>query len=288
MVKSAVRVPYIHPLLPPVNSSSPDSHAEGALSPFEKRSTRCSKILAVLDEREVLTVDEACQVFGVSPATIRRDFVFLVAAGKAEKTWGGLRSLEPHFTDVVPSGMRRQLYTEGKRRLAARASQLVSDGDCIFVDGGTTTMELARWFADRPLRIITNSLLFAFEIDRLRSGNSGPEMFVTGGYVYPQSGHLVGPDVVASIAKYHVQTAFISVGGISEEGITNNHPLIVEVERAMMKNARRNVLVADRSKFGHREMIAECSWDEFDLLVTDSAPPQEYCERAGKRLIIAE
>lgn len=252
-----------------------------------KQSARIREIVSILRERGEMTVEEACVCFQISPATARRDFVALVESGKAEKTWGGVRVLDPQARPMLPSGLREEIHAEEKRRIAARAVAFCNDGDIVFIDGGTTTLQLARWFADRPLRIVTNSLLIAHEIDRLRSGPGGAEVFLTGGYLYPGSGLLVGPEATASLQKYQAKTAFLSVGGIGEEGISNNHHLVVEVERAMINRAEQVVLLADHSKFGRRELMPECQWGEVHALVTDCPPPERYLAVAGDRLVVA-
>lgn len=248
---------------------------------------RTRKILAALRERGTLDVGEACGLFRISPATARRDFATLAASGEAEKTWGGLKSVEATEL-MLPSGLRRELFAEEKRRIAARATQFCAEGDIVFIDGGTTTLHLARSFANRTLRIVTNSLLVAHEIDRLRTGPNGPEVFLTGGYLYPRSGMLVGPEATAGLGKYRANTAFLSVGGISEEGITNNHHLVVEIERMMMERADRVVLLADHSKFGRNELVPECSWEDVHALVTDSQPGENFVQIAGPRLVVAD
>ena len=252
-----------------------------------KQTARIREIVSILRERGEMTVEEACACFEISPATARRDFVALVESGKAEKTWGGVRVLDPQARPMLPSGLREEIHAEEKRRIAARAAAFCNDGDIVFIDGGTTTLQLARWFADRPLRIVTNSLLIAHEMDRLRSGPGGAEVFLTGGYLYPGSGLLVGPEATASLQKYQAKTAFLSVGGIGEEGISNNHHLVVEVERAMISRAEQVILLADYSKFGRRELMPECGWAEVHALITDQTPAEQYRVAAGDRLVIA-
>lgn len=250
---------------------------------------RTRKILVALRERGELSVDEVCALFEISPATARRDFINLANSGEAVKTWGGLRALplDAHEA-MLPIGVRNEFFIEGKRRIATAASQFCAEGDIVFIDGGTTTLHLARLFANRSLRIITNSLLVAHEIDRLRSGPNGPEVFLTGGYLYPGSGLLVGPEATAGFGKYRAQTAFLSVGGIGEEGITNNHHLVVEIERRMIERSEKVVLLADHSKFDRHDLVLECSWQDLHVLVTDSLPPENYVRMAGERLVVAE
>ncbi len=252
-----------------------------------KRPDRNREILKLLRERHELTVEDACMLFQISPATARRAFVAIVESGKAEKTWGGLRTLRTQPASMVPSGTREGLFAEEKSRIAAKAATLCKDGDIIFIDGGTTTLRLASWLANRSLRIVTNSLLIAHEIDRQSRGPGGAEVFVTGGYLYPLSGLLVGPEATASLQKYRADVAFLSVGGLGAEGASNNHHLVVEIERMMLARAERTILLADHSKFGRRDLVPECSWNEVSVVVTDSEPTGELRTQIGKRLVVA-
>ncbi len=186
-----------------------------------------------------------------------------------------------------PSGLRAGLNTEEKYRIAARAASLCHDGDIVFIDGGTTTLQLARWMANRPLRIVTNSLLIAYEIDRLSTGPGGAEVFVVGGYLYPLSGLMVGPETTAGLQKYNARVAFLSVGGLNETGATNNHHLVVEVERVMIGQAERTILLADHTKFDRSELVPECTWEQVHKIVTDAMPSSPYVDLLGERLIVA-
>ncbi|MCE0496603.1 MAG: hypothetical protein LV481_01465 [Methylacidiphilales bacterium] len=98
---------------------------------------------------------------------------------------------------------------------------------------------------------------------------------------------MVGPETIARLQKYHANTAFLSVGGIGEEGASKTHRLVVEVDRVMLDRAERAILLADHSKFGRRQLVPECSWEEVDALVTNSAPEAKYRTRLGERLIVA-
>jgi DeoR/GlpR family transcriptional regulator of sugar metabolism len=252
-----------------------------------KRSARSREILSLLRERQELTVEEACEIFKISQATVRRDFATLAENGEAEKTWGGLRHLDPRTNPMLPAGLRENIWLEEKRLIAKRAATFCQDGDIIFIDGGTTTLQLAPWIAGRSVRVVTNSLLVAHEIDRLRTGPKGAEVFLTGGYLYPSSGLLVGPDAVEGLRRYRATTSFLSVGGITEEGIFNNHHLVVETERVMISRSERVVFLADHSKFGRHELVPESSWKELNFIVTDQHPAPAFEKLAGDRIIVA-
>jgi DeoR/GlpR family transcriptional regulator of sugar metabolism len=161
---------------------------------------RNREILELLDEIGELSVPEVCTRLSLSPATARRAFARLAAAGLAEKVWGGLMRRNPATVpgnDMVPSSLREKLNAEAKDAIARQAAMLVEDGDVVAIDGGTTTLRLSSYLANRPIRILTNSILIAHRIEQLRNGAKSAEVFLTGGFVYPGSGLLVGPQAVS-------------------------------------------------------------------------------------------
>ncbi len=238
-----------------------------------KRMERQRAILTIVERQGDLTVEEACRHFGISEVTARRDFASLTGRGVLEKTWGGVRKLSTQpLGDMVPSGLREELHPLEKERIARKACERIEDGDVLVIDGGTTTLCMAQHLANRRVRILTNSILIAHRIDRLRSHPKGAEVFLTGGFLYPGSGLLVGPEAVRSIASYHARWAFLSVGGLDEDGATNTNHLVVESERAILGIAESVMVLADSSKWQRKEMARAFSWEEVAALVTDHLP----------------
>lgn len=232
-------------------------------------------IVTLVERQGDLTVEEACRTLGISPATARRDFVELCARGVVEKAWGGLKRYQagPPPSDMLPSSVRENLNISEKERIARAGCERVQDGDVLIIDGGTTTLCMAPFLANRPVRILTNSILIAHRIDTLRSVNTGAEVFLTGGFLYPGSGLLVGPEAVQSLAQYHARWAFLSVGGLDAEGATNTNHLVVESQRTMIRMAESVVVLADSSKWGRKDMVRAFTWKEVTRLITNSAPP---------------
>lgn len=243
---------------------------------------RLQEIKDYLIHHSELTVDEACDIFKASPATIRRDFNFLIEKRKVEKAWGGITRLDgtEQDTSMLTVAHRQTLFANEKNKIAERAASFIQDGDTIIIDGGTTTFFLTNYIAQKKIRVITNSILIAYQIDKDRNKNYGAEVFVTGGLIYPDSGLLVGPQAISNIKQYHANLAFLSVGGIQCEQATNSNQLVVETERAIIEQSERVIMLADHSKLGKRSMCQICTINEIDVLVTD------YNEE--KRDIIAE
>ncbi len=252
-----------------------EQKAQGLKSRF-----RDQQILEYLRGRGETGVEELCAVFSISPATARRVVSRLVDTGSAERVWGGIRIPEGAGRDgnaeMLPSGLRDSLHPQEKEKIAQAAAALVGDGEVIIIDGGTTTVRMAPFLANRPVRILTNSILIAHRIDQYRTGVGGAEVFLTGGFLYPRSGLLVGPQAVENLRFYNARRAFLSAGGLDENGITNTNQLVVESELAMMASAQESIVLADHTKWLKKDMVRLCGWEGISRLITDRPPEKNY------------
>ena len=187
------------------------------------------------------------------------------------------------FPDWKP-GLRRNYRPS--RRIAATAAGLIRDGEVILLDGGTTTLELARLLVGRPLQIVTNSLPIA----ALFTNSRETDLVILGGYVYPATGVAVGPLTLQMMKAIQVQLAFLSVAGLTARGLFNSNPLLVETERQMMRCADKVVVLADHSKIGRQSLAFLCKLSAIDTLIVDSdlsPQQQEWLRRATARVLLA-
>ncbi len=237
---------------------------------------RLDTIIHFLNEHQNISVDEACKLLDASPATVRRDFKLLSANGEVEKNWGGISRKIDYPSDMKPLTYRSTHFIEEKKAIARKASDLVQDGEVVMIDGGTTTLELSKILAHKKIRIITNSLLIVNNIHIERNGWEGAEVFLTGGFLYPDSGMLVGPEANKNLMGYHADWAFLSAGGINESGLTNSNQLVVETERTMIEQAEKTIVLADYSKIGIKSMCQVCGFDKIDRLVTNDKLEDEH------------
>src|SRR5439155_24425965 len=126
---------------------------------------------------------------------------------------------------------RFERQIEEKRQIAQAAVARIRDGDAILLDGGTTTLEVARLLVGRRLQIVTNSLPIA----NLLASNRETELIMLGGYVYPKTGVALGPLTARMLPDVHVNQTILSVGGVTAKGLFNSNVLLVETERQMMR-----------------------------------------------------
>src|SRR5262249_47006872 len=138
--------------------------------------------------------------------------------------------------------------------------------DAILLDGGTTTLEVAKLLVGRPVQIVTNSLPIA----NLFANSQETDLVMLGGYVYPTTGVALGPLTIQVMQHVQVQQAILSVAGITAKGLFNSNPLLVETERQMMRCADEVVVVADHTKIGRQALAFLCELAAIDTLIVDS------------------
>ena len=102
-----------------------------------------------------------------------------------------------------------------KRQVAQAAAERIQNGDSVLIDGGSTTLELAKLLVGRPLQIVTNSLPIA----QLFASSRETDLVILGGYVYPRTGVALGPLTIRMLEDIHVRQVIMGVGGITEDGL---------------------------------------------------------------------
>jgi DeoR family fructose operon transcriptional repressor len=244
---------------------------------------RRRKIVAVLQSDDRAQVGELAARFGVSQSTIRRDLQLLSETGVVERTHGGVL----HPSRFEPSFGQKETENRGQKRAIARAAaQLVQPGHTVFLDGGTTTLELARELRIRnDITIASNSVPIAVELaNRVR-------LILTGGSVKESTLALVGPIAERSIEQMHVDIAFIGMNGVSSgAGFTTPTWEEAATKVRMIRAGRVAVVLADSSKLGTVTFAHVARPDEVDLLITDeaaSAAEVEALRAAGLQVRLA-
>ncbi|NLM37632.1 MAG: DeoR/GlpR transcriptional regulator, partial [Firmicutes bacterium] len=203
---------------------------------------------------------------GVSEVTIRMDLDVLEKQGLLFRTHGGA-ILNPK-TGYERAYQDEELsFPEEKRRIGWRASQLVSEGDTIILDVGTTVMEVARQLVRyKDLTVVTNALNVVTWLENY----VGISVIVTGGTLRATQHSLVNPYADFVLERVHADLAFIGANGIDVRyGVTNVNIPEAEMKTRFLKASRRRILVADSSKIGNVARAKIGNLDDFDLLITD-------------------
>ncbi len=246
---------------------------------------RRQRVLDLVSTRGFVALADLAKSVNVSESTIRRDVDYLHQQGTVRRTHGGC--IYVGDATVLPAlEERSSSQLEEKRAIAGAAAARIHDGDTILLDGGTTTLEVARLLVGRSVQIVTNSLPIA----NLFAASRDTDVGVLGGYVYPKTGVALGPLTIRMLADVHVHQTILSVGGITGKGLFNSNLLLVETERQMMRCADEVVVVADHTKIGRNALAFLCQLGEVDTLIVDPGltPAQrEVVDHADVRLIVA-
>jgi DeoR family fructose operon transcriptional repressor len=246
---------------------------------------RRQRILELVSTRGFVSLADLTQAVDASESTLRRDLDYWHKKGALRRTHGGaIFAGDGNGLPALEERLGRQL--EEKRAIAQVAAGRVRDGETVLLDGGTTTLEVARLLVGRPVQIVTNSLPVASLFLHARD----TDLVMLGGYVYPRTGVALGPPAVRMLEDIHVNQLIMSVGGITERGLFNSNVLLVETERRMMRCADEVVVVADHTKVGRPALAFLCELKEIDTFIVDGGLADEQRQtlaRAEARLIVA-
>ena len=243
----------------------------------DKQAARASLILKELRQNRSASVEALSEAMQVSLATIRRDLEALEKAGLLRRTHGGAIPIEPLFYEPFrhDASFQTQVgrFAEEKRRIALAAAELVSPGDTIALTAGTTTTEVVRSLHNGGnITVVTNTVNVAMEL----SARKDIHVFVTGGQLRGDWFSLVGSTGVSALNGIFVDMLFIGVNGIdAERGLTCLNGDEVEINRAMARQGKRKIAVADHSKLGVVAKWQICPTEAIELLITDTGATDE-------------
>jgi DeoR family glycerol-3-phosphate regulon repressor len=230
-----------------------------------------------------VNVEDLASRFEVSPQTIRKDLNDLCDKRILTRVHGG--AVIASSIENVSYDARRFIAPEEKRAIGIAAAALIPNKSSLFINIGTTTEEVAAALhAHDDLLVITNNLNVATGLYR----HPRIDVIVVGGPVR-SDGAVIGSVAVDLIHKFKVDTAVIGASAIDEDGSLLDYDYEeVKVAQAIIKNARRVILVADRLKFERAAPIRIANLSEVDAFVTDRLPSEEMrslCAASGVSVV---
>lgn len=247
---------------------------------------RQKRIEEYLLKTEFASLDELSEQVDASVSTVRRDLTLMEAMGVLRRTHGGARLANPKSDEFAFTARDTHQLSE-KDAIGRACADLIQPSQTVIIDAGTTTFHVAKFLEPKSPQIITNSLPVA----NLYSASNRIEVVVSGGVIYPRLGVLVGPLAVEAFSKIRADVAIMSSGGISMEGVSNSHGLLIEIQRAMISAAKKVIFCLDHSKFGRQSLSMLCDLETIDTIVTDAAAPADLVtqfRQRGIEVVIAE
>ncbi|GGF87999.1 DeoR family transcriptional regulator [Paenibacillus albidus] len=241
-------------------------------------------ILQQLDEAGKVKVIPLALQLQVSNETIRRDMDVLEELGKLKRVYGGAVKLTHHNGEPSYT-MRRKLNQAEKEAIGRQAAGLLKDGDTVFMDTGTTVLEMTRYMAGKKrITVITTSLPSAAALlQALSHEHFTGKVILLGGEVSIEQQSVSGIMTHEMLGHFSVDKAFLSVGGISlQHGITDYELNETLVSRRAAEQANEVILLADHSKIGSTAFCQIAALDTADIIISDQEMPGSWSEELEK------
>ena len=200
--------------------------------PYERR----LQIAQLLEQNEVVSLDEFCEALGgVSESTVRRDLKTMEREGEIT-----LLSYE------IPVMSKKMKNVSEKDRIAKAAAELVEDGDSIYIDSGSTALDMMKYLRDKNITVVTTNALIYSELQ-----SSNIKCIIAGGEINIATASIRGITTNNFLKSYYFDKAFVGMSGFSLEAGYNTPDLLeAEKKRIVCKNAKKAYILADSSKSG--------------------------------------
>lgn len=228
---------------------------------------RQSKILDILKTEKKVLVPQLCEIFDVSPVTIRNDLNAMQAKGLLKRTHGGaILESKTGYEENIQEKMT--INTESKQLIAELAAEFVSDGDVIAMDTGTTTLALAtKLLGKKNLTVVTNDLNIARFFD---TNGDSVTVVVLGGVLRKKHSCTLGAEATDMLESMKVDVSFIAANGLTAEfGISTPDMGHADVKRKLISAGSQSILLCDSSKIGRNVFVKVADASDIDILVTD-------------------
>ena len=227
--------------------------------------TRLQNIVALVEQKRSVTVQEVMEKFNASESTVRRDLNTLDKRGMLVKVHGGAIAKDNSFDAREPDVLTRQgMCVEEKIRIARYAASLIEPSDFVFLDAGSSTAAMIDFISDKSVTFVTNAVSHAEKLAK-----NGHRVYVLGGLFRSRTGAIVGDDAIERLSNFNFTKAFIGCNGISSDrGITAPSVAEAAVKKKAAAQSLKAYILGDNTKFG---MVSAVKFAEFDknTIITD-------------------
>ncbi|NOU62611.1 DeoR family transcriptional regulator [Paenibacillus sp. LMG 31461] len=229
-----------------------------------------------------IRIAELKEMFDVTEMTIRRDIEKLEIMGLLRRTFGGAILIGKDIALQDRTGV----MMEEKMKMGLRAAQLINEGESIFLDGGSTTLQVAKYLTpNMPITVVTNALNIAAELQ----GKQIPTI-VVGGMLLDKTSTLVGPVAAVAIAKMAFDRVFIGTTGLTiKHGFSNSNMHEAEIKRLVIEQASEVTVMMDHTKYGVRDLFSFAEIGAVHRIISDKYPEGELhatLKESGVQLLV--
>ncbi|MDV9185646.1 MULTISPECIES: DeoR/GlpR family DNA-binding transcription regulator [Bacillus] len=227
---------------------------------------RYQLIIDQIEKRDVVKIQELISMTNASESTIRRDLSTLEERGFLKRVHGGASKLsnrrqEPDMLEKSSKNLQDKL------KIAEEAASLLEEGDCIYLDAGTTTLHMIDFIdPSKDIVVVTNGVM---HIDALI--RKGIPFYLLGGYVKHRTGAMIGGASLTAVSQYRFDKSFLGVNGVHiEAGFTTPDPDEALLKTKAVRQAKNAYVLADPSKFGEISFAAFAALGDAAIITTEA------------------
>lgn len=244
------------------------------------KSLRLKQMEEYILEQGVASMDELCAKYDISMNTLRNDISELSERGTIKKVYGGVCSNLGSSNGVISFEERKMHNVQSKREIARAASEFVESGDIIYVDSGTTAVNMIDFLENKHrITIITHSL----DVINRAYANAEIDVFCLGGRLLTSTNCFIGATASGMMEHYNIGKAFMGTKGITPDGhITDSSMDEYEIKKWAMSKSGRVFLLADGKKYGRTGLMSYATLSDIDLVITDRSIPDEFIKLCGE------
>ena len=226
---------------------------------------RHTSILNLLNTNGIVKTQEIMKTLQCSESTVRRDLDYLEKAGKLRRIHGGAKRIY-QLNDELSSNEKSIKNVQEKTVIGKMAALLIEKNDVVFIDAGTTTLELIRYIESENVTVVTNGIQHAsLLIDK------NIETILIGGKIKPSTKAIIGPTSLSELRYYRFNKAFLGINGIDiEYGCTTPDPEEAALKRLAIEQASVSYLLADQSKWNKVNFVKVCELEDVTIITNEA------------------
>ncbi|MGN8646054.1 DeoR/GlpR family DNA-binding transcription regulator [Gracilibacillus sp. HCP3S3_G5_1] len=227
-------------------------------------------ILSLLREKDVVTVKEMCEITNASESTIRRDLTELEKQQYIKRVHGGASLLKKKREE--PTLLEKStIHQQEKSVIAQKAASFIEEGDSLYLDAGSSTIELIPFLTNKSVMVVTNGIPHVQLLIEY-----GIEAYCISGKAKKGTAALVGTKAVEAIKEYRFDKCFLGINGIHpEQGLTTPDPEEASVKQTALAQSQSRYVLADPSKFGEVSFANVADLASVHIITTDGLSDEQ-------------
>ncbi|MCT8975440.1 DeoR/GlpR family DNA-binding transcription regulator [Clostridium sp. CX1] len=244
---------------------------------------RHNLILELLKEKGVVKINELVEATNTSESTIRRDLTILESTNSIKRIHGGATLTKGRL--IEQTYLEKEVQSVDEKRLIGKyAASLVKDGDCIYLDAGTSTFEMIQFIDRKNIIVVTNGLKHINALVE-RKINS----YILGGKVKETTKAVVGIDALKSLEKFRFDKSFLGINGVHlEQGFTTPDSEEAILKESAIKQSRQAFILADDSKFGEVSFVKVADLEKAMIITNSRIEDYENYSKKTKLKVVVE